>query len=177
MVRSSTSLRNQGAGPGWWQSSPPQLLLLYLSHPMAHKFPSSCESSRATFWGNVHRRSFIWSAIEAQFGHSALQPGIKDTVLRGKSGDYWAVGVSHLKSESLHCWVQKGMSPPQLCEYCTLHEFIFTLLSCSLEMFQIGVKYFIQPEKKPYFFHIASTVFLQIGLVIHADLIKINKYY
>lgn len=64
-VRSSTSLRKWGAELGWWQSrdkrqcSPPQLLLFHLSHPMAYELPSSPESSRAIFPGNVHHRSFI----------------------------------------------------------------------------------------------------------------------
>lgn len=126
VVSSFRSLRKQGAGLGWWQNrdmrqcSPPQLLLFYLSHPTAYKLPSSLESSRATFSGIVQCRSFIWSACEAWFGQPALQPGIDDIFLRGKPGDYRAVGISHLKSESLHCWVRKGISP-RFCEYCSSH--------------------------------------------------------
>lgn len=61
---SSTSLRTQGVGQGWWRSrdtrqcTPPQLLLFYLSHPMVYRLLSSLESSRTTFSGTIHSRSF-----------------------------------------------------------------------------------------------------------------------
>lgn len=55
------------------QCTPPQLLLFYLSHPMAYRLHSSLESSRATFSGNINCRSFTWSACVVwtawQLGH------------------------------------------------------------------------------------------------------------
>lgn len=62
---------------------------------------------------------------------------------RGKPGDYGAVGVSCLKSQSLHYWVQRGYALLNFVNIAPiiLHEFIFTSLSCPLEMSQNNMKY------------------------------------
>lgn len=58
----------------------------------------------------------------------------------------------------------------------TLHEFISTLLSCSSEMPEIGMKCFIQPETKllllamqseKFWFHVNPKRFNQIYLFIY----------
>lgn len=146
VAESSTSLRTQGAGAGWWwsrdtrQYTPPQLLLFYLSHPTVY---TGCSAalipaellSQATSIAEVSLDLSMWYGLDSL--------AVRTLFLRGKPGDYGAVGVSYLKCQSLHYWVQQQYALLNFVNIVPviLNEFIFTLLSCPLEMSQINMKY------------------------------------
>lgn len=69
--------------------------------------------SQATLTAEVSLDLPVWYGLDSL--------AVRTFFLRGKPEDCGAVGVSYLKSQSSHHWVQQGICPPQCCEYCSSH--------------------------------------------------------
>lgn len=109
------------------QCTSPQLLLFNLSHLTATGCSAALNPaellSQATSTAEVSLDLPMWYGLDSL--------AVRTFFLRGNSGDYGAVGVSYLKSQSsTGCNREYTLLDVVNIAPVILNEFIFTLLSC-----------------------------------------------
>lgn len=145
VAESSTSLRTQGAGRAGGgagtRGSAHHLSFCCFTCPTPRRTGCSAALIPAELLSQATSIAEVSLDLSMWYGLDSL--AVRTLFLRGKPGDYGAVGVSYLKSQSLHYWVQQEYAQLNSVNIVPviLNEFIFTLLSCPLEMFQINMKY------------------------------------
>lgn len=113
-----TSLRRQGARLGWWWSSVHRHS--FCSFTCSTPWCTGCTAALNPAELLSQAASIAEVSLDLPVWHGLDSLAVRTFFLR-EPADHGAVGVSYLKSQSLHHWVQQCICPPQFCDYCSSH--------------------------------------------------------